>query len=48
VALDDAGEVVADSDGLASLLEGPEAAGVRASMVQRLPAADDPVFVGLG
>ncbi len=48
VALDDSGEVVADADELGSLLERLEAAGVHANMVQRVPAADDPMFVGLG
>ncbi len=48
VALDDAGDVVADSDELGSLLERLEAAGVHAHMVQRVPGADDPLFVGLG
>jgi len=47
VALDDIGEVVADADELGSLLERLEAAGVHASMVQRVPSADAPLFVGL-
>ena len=48
VAVDDAGDVVADSDELGSLLERLEAAGVHAHTVQRVPGADDPLFVGLG
>jgi hypothetical protein len=48
VALDDAGDVVADSEELGSLLERLEAAGVHAHTVQRVPGADDPLFVGLG
>lgn len=48
VALDDAGDVVADSEELGSLLERLEAASVHAHTVQRVPGADDPLFVGLG
>ena len=48
VALDAAGEVVADAAELAELLELVESAGVAASVVQRVPGLDDPVFVGLG
>ncbi|MCB1001769.1 MAG: hypothetical protein KDB40_20930 [Acidimicrobiales bacterium] len=48
VALDGAGEVVADAAELAELLELVESAGVVASVVQRVPGLDDPVFVGLG
>jgi len=47
VALDDTGNVVADSDELGELLERLEAVGLRANIVQRVPAADDPLFVGL-
>ncbi|MEZ5248225.1 MAG: hypothetical protein R2713_03115 [Ilumatobacteraceae bacterium] len=48
MALDGAGEVVADAAELAELLELVESAGVVASVVQRVPGLDDPVFVGLG
>ena len=48
VALNGAGEVVADAGELAELLELVESAGVAASVVQRVPGLDDPVFVGLG
>lgn len=48
VALDHAGNVVADSDELGALLERLEVAGVHAHTVQRVPGADDPLFVGLG
>ncbi len=47
VALDDTGNVVADSDELGELLERLEAVGLRANTVQRVPSADDPLFVGL-
>jgi hypothetical protein len=47
VALDDAGNVVADSEELGALLERLEAAGMHANTVQRVPGADDPLFVGL-
>ena len=48
VALDHAGNVVADSEELGVLLECLEVAGVHAHTVQRVPGADDPLFVGLG
>lgn len=47
VALDAAGEVVADAGELGDLLVQLETAGLRADIVQRVPAADDPLFVGL-
>ena len=47
VALDDTGNVVADSEELGSLLERLQAVGLRANTVQRVPGADDPLFVGL-
>ena len=47
VALDDTGNVVADSEELGALLERLERAGLRADTVQRVPGADDPLFVGL-
>ena len=47
MALDDTGNVVADSEELGSLLGGLEAVGLRANTVQRVPGADDPLFVGL-
>ena len=47
MALDDAGNVVADSEELGALLERLEAAGMHANTVQRVPDADDPLFVGL-
>ena len=47
VALDDAGDVVADADELGVLLENLEQAGIRAHVVQRVPSVDDPMFVGL-
>jgi hypothetical protein len=47
VALDDTGNVVADSEELGALLGRLEAAGLRANTVQRVPGADDPLFVGL-
>lgn len=47
VALDDSGDVVADSDDLGSLLERLAADGVHADIVHRVPGADDPLFVGL-
>ena len=47
VALDGAGEVVADADGLGSLLECLESSGLQADTVQRVPAADEPLFIGL-
>lgn len=47
VALDDTGNVVADSGELGLLLERLEAAGMRANTVQRVPGANDPLFVGL-
>lgn len=47
VALDAAGEVVADAGELGDLLAQLETAGLRADIVQRVPAADDPLFVGL-
>ena len=46
--MDAAGEVVADAGELAELLALVESAGVPASVVQRVPGLDDPVFVGLG
>jgi len=48
VALDDDGDVVADADELGVLLADLEAAGLIANMVQRVPGADDPLFVGVG
>lgn len=48
VALNDAGDVVADAEELGPLLERLEAAGLHAQTVQRVPAADDPLFVGVG
>jgi hypothetical protein len=47
VALDGTGEVVADAEELGDLLARLESAGLRADIVQRVPAADDPLFVGL-
>lgn len=47
VALDGAGEVVADAGELGDLLAQLESAGLLADIVQRVPAADDPLFVGL-
>ena len=47
VALDDTGEVVADADELGQLLDHLESAGVHANTAQRLPAIDDPLFLGL-
>lgn len=47
VALDGAGDVVADADELGVLLEQLEAMGTHAHVVQRIPGADDPMFVGL-
>ena len=47
VALDDAGDVVADADELGVLLDNLERAGVHAHVVQRIPSADDPMFAGL-
>lgn len=47
VALDDAGDVVADAEELGALLECLESSGIHAHVVQRVPAADDPMFVGL-
>ena len=46
VALDDTGNVVADSEELGALLGRLEAVGLRANTVQRVPGADDPLFVG--
>ena len=48
VALDDAGDVVADAEALATLLDRLESTRVRAHTVQRVPGADNPMFVGLG
>jgi hypothetical protein len=39
--------VVADADELGVLLESLEQAGIHAHVVQRIPSADDPMFVGL-
>jgi hypothetical protein len=47
VALDDAGNVVADADELGVLLEELATAGMQSHVVQRVPNADDPMFVGL-
>ena len=47
VALDDNGEVVADAGELGVLFERLENLGVRANTVQRVPAEDDPIYVGL-
>lgn len=47
VALDESGEVVADAGELGTLLEHLESTGLHADTVQRVPAADDPLFVGL-
>lgn len=47
VALDEAGDVVADADELGTLLENLASAGLHADTVQRVPSADEPLFVGL-
>ena len=47
VALDGAGEVVADAGELGDLLAQLESEGLRADIVQRVPAADEPLFVGM-
>ncbi len=47
VAVDEAGDVVADADELDVLLAVLENVGLSADMVQRVPEADAPVFVGL-
>lgn len=47
MALDGAGDVVADADELGVLLEQLEELGTHAHVVQRIPSADDPMFVGL-
>lgn len=47
MALDGAGDVVADADELGVLLEQLEALGTQAHVVQRIPGTDDPMFVGL-
>lgn len=47
VALDDAGEVVADADELGALLEHLELKHLHADTMQRVPASDDPLFIGL-
>lgn len=47
MALDDAGNVVADSEELGALLERLARAGLCADTIQRVPGADDPLFVGL-
>jgi len=48
VAMDASGEVVADAAELSELLERAQSAGALASVVQRVPGRDDPVFVSLG
>ena len=47
VAVDLAGEVVADADELGLLLERLADLGISADTVQRVPAVDEPIFVGL-
>jgi hypothetical protein len=47
VALDNVGDVVAAADELGVLLESLATAGIHAHVVQRVPGADDPMFVGL-
>ena len=47
MALDDAGDVVADAHELVVLLENLERTAIHAHVVQRIPSADDPIFVGL-
>lgn len=47
VAVDEAGDVVADADELDAVLELVEAEGLIADVVQRVPEADAPLFIGL-
>lgn len=48
VAVADDGDVVADADELDAVLAFVETRGLQADVVQRVPEADTPVFVGLG
>ncbi len=48
VAVTDNGDVVADADELDAVLALLENRGLQADVVQRVPEADGPVFVGLG
>lgn len=47
VALDSRGDVVADADEMADVFERLKSEGLSARTVQRVPDADDPMFVGL-
>ncbi|MEQ1874956.1 MAG: DUF5678 domain-containing protein [Ilumatobacteraceae bacterium] len=48
VAVDQTGEVVADAAELGILLDQASKAGLSATTVHRVPALDEPLFVGLG
>lgn len=48
VAVDKAGEVLADAAELGILLDQASKAGLSATTVHRVPALDEPLFVGLG
>ncbi len=48
IATNDHGVVVADADNLGELFELLDAMPAIRTTVQRVPAADDPIFVGLG
>ena len=48
IATDDEGTVVADAENLGELLELLDTMPPIRTTVQRVPAADDPIFVGLG
>lgn len=47
VGVDAAGRVVADAEELDELLDSLDAAGIVGATVQRIPALDEPLFVGL-
>lgn len=47
VALDAHGNVVVDGDELGAVFDRLKLEGLTARMVQRVPDADDPMFVGL-
>lgn len=47
VAVDEAGDVVADANELDALLGLVENEGLTADVVQRVPEADAPLFIGL-
>ncbi len=47
VGVDAAGCVVADAEELDELLDSLDAAGIVGATVQRIPALDEPLFVGL-